>query len=528
MRTTRTHMAAPGRATTRTAAGPRIVAVWFPWWPTERLARSLPESRTRPFCTITEIKGKQVIAAVNPCAARAGLKNGMSLADGRAVAPAVSTRPADPVGDALALERLARWADRFAPRVMADGLDTIFLDIAGCAHLFSGEKGLAATARGALEGFGLTVKLGLADTLGAAWALARHGADNPASASHGAGPCELRDILASLPVAALRLDPKVVAELTFFGLNRIGSLYDIDSSELVRRFGVQPAKRLRQALGLEREPLTALRPPPPRTACRTFAEPISTAEAIGAALNGLLDDLCGRLRCQGEGVRELRLVFRTVDGNRQALGIGTSRPLRRQRRLAKLFADKLEEVDPGFGIEEMLLVAEKVETVVPVQAEWFGDASRARPCHEDEKALADLLDRLGNRLGFDRIVRPAPRQSWLPELAVARARNNRVREMASWPSDRIRPLRLLSPPEPVEAVVRRAGGSPVGFRRRGRAHRLRAVEGPERIDCEWWQEDAPCRDYYLAEDEAGGRYWLYAARHASPGSERWFLHGIFA
>ena len=97
----------------------RILAVRLPWWPTERLVRRFPEARTHPFVTTGESRNRLVIAAANPRAVRAGLTPGMPLADGRAVVPDVVVRPADPEGDALALERLARWADRFTPRVHA-------------------------------------------------------------------------------------------------------------------------------------------------------------------------------------------------------------------------------------------------------------------------------------------------------------------------------------------------------------------------------------------------------------------------
>ena len=211
-----------------------------------------------------------------------------------------------------------------------------------------------------------------------------------------------------------------------------------------------------------------------------------------------------------------------------------------------LLSGKLERIDPGFGIEEMVLSAEVVEVVEEEQEDWFARAGTAAAgCGgwtggEDggggREELAALLDRLGNRFGFGSVACPVPRQSWLPERAVelreplAAPRGHRP----GWPEGRCRPLRLLSPPERVEAVARESGelepaGAPVFFRWRGRRHRLRAAEGPERLECEWWLEDAPSRDYYLAEDEEGRRYWLFCERPRDPAvPPRWFLHGFFA
>ena len=526
----------------------RILAAWLPWWPTERLVRRCPEARTRPFVTVAESNGRLIIDAASPRARRAGLAPGMSLADGRAIVPEVVVRPADLAGDALALERLARWADRFTPRVMPDGVDTLFLDIAGCARLFGGEEALMASLRAALKNFGLTVRLALAATPGAAWALAHYGAEDSAVVPADAGPDALKDALAALPVAALRLSADVAGALASFGLDRICTLSVMESVKIIRRFGMEPVRRLEQALGHVAEPITPLRPLPPREAHRAFAEPISTAADIRAAVNGLLDDLCLALSRAGEGARRLHLVCQRVDGDRRTLTIGTSRPLRRKKPLMGLFAEKLDLVEPGFGIDEIVLSTDVVETIDELQTDWSEEAAGGyRAANEEE--LADLLDRLGNRFGFGRIGRPVPRQSWLPERAArceeplpggngSAGHGSSVphglspgalpASAADWPEDRRRPLRLLSPPDPVEAVILEPGGPPLGFRRQGRSHQLRTVEGPERLECEWWREDAPRRDYYLAEDEAGCRYWLFREGAEDPGAmSRWFLHGIF-
>ncbi|MCY4574486.1 MAG: DNA polymerase Y family protein, partial [Gemmatimonadetes bacterium] len=348
----------------------RILAAWLPWWRTERLVRRCPEARNHPFVTVADSRGRQIIDAANPLATRAGLTPGMPLADARAVVPDVVVRPADPQGDVLALERLAHWADRFTPRVMPDGMDTIFLDIAGCTRLFGGEEALMGSLRAALEDFGLTARLALADTPGAAWALAHCGAEDPAVVPAGAGPDGLKDALAELPVAALRLSADVADGLASFGLNRICRLFVMESVELVRRFGVEPVRRLEQALGRVEEPIIPLCPSPPRKASRAFAEPISTAADIRAALDGLLDDLCLALSRSGEGTRRLHLLCHRVDGDRQTLTIGTSRPLRRKKPLMGLFTEKLDQVEPGFGIDEIVLVADVVETIDELQTDW--------------------------------------------------------------------------------------------------------------------------------------------------------------
>lgn len=559
------------RATSR-ASSRRILAAWLPWWPTERLARRLPEAREQPFATVAEARGRMVVGAVNLRARRAGVVGGMPLADARAVVPDLVVRPADPAGDASTLESLARWAVRFTPRVAVAGPDAFFLDIGGCTHLFNGERALADSLREGLDRLGLTSRMALADTPGAAWALARYGKEELTVAPAAAGPEGLKDMLAELPVAALRLDPAVVEAMSSFGLDKIHALFDLESVDLGRRFGFDLPRRIDQALGLREEPLVPLRPILPREVRLAFAEPVARAEDVWAATEQLLGDLCRLLRRMGEGARRLRLVCCRVDGRPQNLVVGTSRPMRRKDRLMALFAEKLGEVDPGFGIEEMALSAEVAEPVGERQSDcWAGGSQPGGKAglhgmvgkagldgvvgeaslrgagldgDEDDK-LSGLLDRLGNRFGFDRVARPAPRSSWLPESAVGKgallvsSTGSLAAAVAGWPEGRRRPLRLLSPPERVDVPADPGPGQPPArFRRGGRMHGTRFAEGPERIECEWWRDATPPRDYYMVEDESGQRWWLFREATRPPSADtpgnrsddapRWFLHGVFA
>lgn len=116
-----------------------------------------------------------------------------------------------------------------------------------------------------------------------------------------------------------------------------------------------------------------------------------------------------------------------------------------------------------------------------------------RPAIRSEDALADLVSRLGNRIGFDRVLRLHPAESKIPErsfLLVSAAYS----EPISAPPRRgpLRPITLF-PPEPILSTAGLfgyvPGGPPASFRwRRMHFTTLRAV-GPERITPEWWFDD---------------------------------------
>jgi protein ImuB len=142
--------------------------------------------------------------------------------------------------------------------------------------------------------------------------------------------------------------------------------------------------------------------------------------------------------------------------------------------------------------------------------------------------LSDVIDRLKTRLGPKRVRRLAPYESHLPERAVALAPALKPPTGAPWLRGKLRPVQLLSPPEPLEIREHASEhGAPRGFRWRRSDYRVLQAEGPERIEPEWWRSGSShaARDYFWVRDGAGRRFWIYQSRDAQRG---WFMHGLFA
>jgi len=76
------------------------------------------------------------------------------------------------------LSQLAACCQRFSPIVGVEDSpdpDSLFLEITGLGHLFGGEAGLAEQVAAEFAARGLFVRMAIADTLGAAWAVAHFG-----------------------------------------------------------------------------------------------------------------------------------------------------------------------------------------------------------------------------------------------------------------------------------------------------------------------------------------------------------------
>ncbi|MEY4871645.1 MAG: hypothetical protein RLZZ563_975 [Pseudomonadota bacterium] len=558
----------------------RILSLWFPRLGAERvlrLARASAGVMGAPLVVVGDRNGAQVIVSLSAEAAAQGLQPGQPLRDASAMCPGLVTVPADPLAEAAFLTLLRRWVGKFSPWVAEEPPDGLVVDLTGCAHLFGGEAALLEQIETDCDGLGLTLRAAIADTPGAAWALARfagrqadplrseslrsgdaiqqeaHATRSRAAKRRGwekggalpvpgaagiagprgviAPPGQMRQALGGLPVAALRLEPEAAEGLVRLGLRRVDDIAVLPRAALARRFGAAVLKRLDQALGLEPEPVTPVGAPLHFAARISLPDPIGLLSDVEAAVDRLLPVLCTRLARQGRGARRVRLQAFCADGRVERVEVGLARASDRADRIRPLLAMKLADIDAGFGIDMLRLEAVETEPLSPVQHRGHVDAGQAVAVRAaTDTALDDLLGKLGTRLGAEAVTRVHPGQSHVPEkAAIVLAAAWSEPAPTPWPKPPgPRPLRLFRP-EPVGADETDPM-PPAQFRWRRRDLATRVAVGPERIAPEWWLDDPEWRsgprDYWRVETEAGERLWLFFA-HGGDMSGGWFCHGQF-
>lgn len=564
----------------------RILSIWLPHLAVERWARTsgyppdaCPEqSRRAPVVLTVEGAHGLIIHAVTKAAAERGARPGARLTDARALDPSLVAVPADPDGDAALMQRLARWAQRWSPLVEVDpsttlGTGGLRLDVTGVAHLFGGEEGLAADVRARFAALGLTVRVAIAPTAAAAWALAHYARatvtiyPSPLEGEGGARSAERNGrvrgnnrqpapspgsplaahplprgerVLALLPAAALRLEPDTVRTLERLGLKTIGALAGMPRLALARRFreGEDVLDALDRLLGRKPEPLTVAPSEPPPRAMLRLEEPATHPEAAPHALERLIPKLVRQLEEKHLGARRLSLSGFRVDGSVAEASVATAMPSRDPKHVQRLLADKAAALDPEFGFDAFALVADWCEPLGAAQQSLVDEPS-------GERELARLIDRLSVKLGARAVRRPQAHESHIPERASgwvsalhfpspsgegcrggARLKRLNVAEGASSrasspllrhppPSPSLaregRPQRLLDRPEAIDVLYATPEGMPRRFVWRRAVHDIARVEGPERIAPEWWRQpsSARLRDYYRVEDADGRRYWLF-------------------
>jgi protein ImuB len=511
----------------------RLLSLWLRRLSTDRIDKSREISA--PLVVYGKRGNAELLVAIDEAAERLGLHAGLALAQARAMHPALQAIGEDAEADATLLEKIADWCLRYTPLVAVDAPDGLLLDIGGCAHLYGGEDALVADLAARLEQAGFAYSIAIAGSIGAAHAAAHFGEPG----RHASG--EERNVLAPLPLAALRLPVDTVAALARVGLKRIGDIVDLPRSPLTARFGSDLLRQLDRALGAEHEPLNPRLPVAPYVAEQRFAEPIAREEDVLAVVVRLAARLQFALERRGDGARRLEFTLFRTDGELRRIAVGCSRPLRDPAQIRALFVERLaalaDAFDPGFGFDMARLSVLIAEPAPPEQI-GIGGA-------EDATEVDRLVDRLSARLGARRVRRLIAQDSHIPEIAGAAVPAQAALAAADdgWPAYRHyaaaaelapRPLRLLARPEPIEAVAEVPDGPPLRFRWRRALHEVIAAEGPERIEGAWWSEHGgPARDYFRVEDKSGLRFWLFRAGlyrdlAQGAGAPAWFLHGTFA
>ncbi|MCV2876155.1 DNA polymerase Y family protein [Rhodobacteraceae bacterium XHP0102] len=549
----------------------RILSLYLPHMAAEQFLRQEARLMEHPLAVVTECGNRQVISALSPKAQAAGLFRGQALSAALALCSDLVIRNRNPAQEHAFHKALCRWAEKFSPWVAPEDTDGLVMDISGCAHLFGGEANMAKAMLCELSDLGLSAEIGLADTRGAAWALARFGAathqtheargdaiSQEARATRVRAALRRRDLGAKstppqhkrdripiciappfetqkaiwpLPVAALRLSEDILEGLARLGLHQIHDLAAQPRAGLARRFGPHLLHRLDQALGAVAEPVSPARSQLYFATRMSFPDPIGTSDDLDAAILRLIEALCQKLDKAGRSLRDLRLDLMDMTHQQRQITLRLARSHTDSPTIYNLLKlqmrHSLTDLEPTTAFDMIRLEALHTEARHETNHQNGDTTARA---HEARSGLEHLITRLGTRIGIEAITRPYPADSHLAEKSEKRLAAAWSEPFdGPWPRHHLpRPLTLFPPEFIGSAAPHRP---PAHFTWRRQNFTLQSALGPERIAPEWWLDDpnwrTGLRDYWCITTAQGARLWLfYAYGGAITGG--WFAQGDFA
>jgi protein ImuB len=449
----------------------------------------------------------------------------------------------------------------------------LFLDVTGIGVLFGGEEELGREVVAELKRLGYEVRVAVADTIGAGWALVKQTSspdvqvlsteylvlsiEFPPDQSIGDSPRPFR----TLPMDSLRLPAETVDLLSQLGVERLEQVLVLPRESLKARFGELLLLRIDQLIGTAQEMIVPYRPPPQFSEEWLLEYPAEGRELVEQILRELVRRVATALACRREGVLKLGCRLDCAPGRPVRLDVGLFRPSADQEHLWDLLKMQLEQAALPGPVGRVRLEAALTAALENRQGELFAGGEQ-----EAQRQLALFIDRCSSRLGPEAVLRPELTADPLPERGVryragvgsrgsgVRSRRSVVRSQRSEyavlstqysvlsrrrrkadsissesairnsQSALIRPLVLHSPPWPLEVLSVAPDGPPVSFRLQGKTHEVVGSAGPERIETGWWRGRSVRRDYWRVETAGGQRFWLFR----KIGTSQWYLHGEYA
>ncbi len=506
----------------------------------------------------------------------------------------------DPQEDLESLCWLADAAQQFSPIVGLEPLGKklwasrslhqpqgIVCDATHLGPIFGGEPAMAEAVQRWLAQQGYVGCVAIADSLGAAWALANFAhrqqvaeslfqqqkASQPqktqtqpqAQPSNGDSTepsvastepqrtiplvppiviePESRPIeLLSLPVEALRIEQDTAKSLRRLGIQSIESLLKLPRHGLASRLGTLLIDRIDQAWEGTPEPIVTVQAEADLQVCNALEYPTNQRATIDELVRRQTRELCRLLSNRGRGALRILCRIDLVQAPSLVLQLGLFRASADPDHLTPLLLGQLEQQwssKPTKSQEVFRLTIQATSTgpLLWQQPELF---EVEQVLHRN--SIAKLIDGLSSRLGRRAVVGPQIHRDPQPELACSwrpltgyrqdGQRQETVRKLSrrsdtaepSIDDPLRRPITLLAKPLSIQVQVDDQGEQPTKIQWNGRSYQVVRSWGAERIESGWWRGPSHRRDYFRVELDSGEWLWIFRQLNSSD----WYLHGEFA
>jgi protein ImuB len=441
---------------------------------------------------------KQRVLQADDAATELGIKPGTGTATVRALADNIRLLERDPLAEQRCLQQLCCWAYSISPSLYAYREDSLLLEVGSCLKLYQGLDPLLNRIQADLSCRAYNYCTGLAATPRAAWLLSHCEQDDYQQ--------PLDQQLAPLPLRLLDEFPRQVDALAKAGLWTFGDIQALPPQALARRCGGKFSHLLQQITGTAEDRQPEFQPPTIFTDDYWFGYEVEANRELQPALQRLLQSLCQFLRNTQLQCQQLQWLLYGIKREVKSFEVRCSSPHSIWREWYQLTQLKVEQLQLDIGIEGVGLRCKQLVPGNTQARDLFSQGQQREPLHS-------LLDRLQNRLGLQSVEKIACRDEHLPEFAGYSSNDSHINPSADSACDGQRPFWLMPQPQALRYSRRQLYWN----------GRLTLLQGPERIEDNWWL-DAVSRDYYVARDPQGQQYWVFRDRL----QDHWYIQGVFA
>ena len=475
------------------------LGVYLPRFSVEVLCRGSDISK--PSVVVAGQESRLQVWSCNTQAEARGLHPGMALSAAHALVPCLWVLKRQEDAESEALKGVAAWAGQFTSLVSLMPPQGLLLEVGGSLSLFGGLGRLWARINDGLAELGYTAHLAIAPTPQGAWLLARAGLKQRVVDTHA-----LPGYLDSVPLECMGLAEETVKDLRSLGLRSFGDCYRLPRDGLARRIGSDAIELLDRALGKASDPREPYIIPTVFERWLTLPSEVWDVEALLFAVYRLLLELTGTLAARSGGIRRLELVLHHGGYPLTEVPIELIGPTRDSRHLLELLQERLERLELPAAVEQVAIKARNIELLPPQNLDLFDGAGK------EKESWQCLIERLRTRMGSEAVQGLCMVSEHRPEWAWRYCLPGNRAKIVEYPS---RPLWLLERPRKLNIVEGKPSLGGVLMLRRG----------SERIESGWWDGFNVARDYFVAENPGGQRFWIFRDLR---NERHWYVHGVFA
>ena len=473
------------------------------------MARALPaENGPNPDALqpapliITSGGNRPRVVSCNSRARSHGIAPGMTVSAAVALASDLIECPRDLAREQRALEGTAAWGCQFTSMISLAPPDALLLEIAGSQRLFGGLRATLLHLSRDVNELGYSATIATAPTPTAARLLARAGLNSTVVDKQA-----LPEALAPLALALLDQPAETVHMLDLMGVRTIGDCLQLPRDGLARRFGQALLDEIDRALGKLPDPRVPWIAPSKYRSQLDLPAPVYSTEPLLFAANRLIQELAGFLSMKQAGITRLKLTLRHEERKPSVVMLGFSVPTRDPPRILRLLRERLSTLTLPDRVEAIAIESAEARPLDSRNLSLFPEDRLP----EEERWL--IIEHLRARLGTEAVYGISTYPDHRPEHAWRCCEPGTESTSSDVPG--ARPLWLLDPPH----RLRSDGEQPA------LDQPLTLITGPERIESGWWDDETALRDYFVAMDKDGKRFWIYRERSAD---REWFLQGVFS
>ncbi|WAJ69886.1 Y-family DNA polymerase [Catenovulum adriaticum] len=458
-------------------------------FPALQLNTLLTELKEQPIAIVQGQKNQLV--QLNQAAQNAGLKKGMGLGSAAALCRELKVYPYDDEKQKKELIQIAQWLYWVTADISLSPPNGLLLKVSAMLELYKSPEHYWQVIHKHLNKIIKNYQYATADSPYGAKLLAQHNFNKILTDKF-----KITQQLNQYFLKQTELSSKTIESLNRVGILRVRDLLNMPLAELAKRFDAELLTYIGRLTGQLTTPVDFYHPPETFQYHLSLLFELSHLSYLFKPLLKIYQLLEQFLKIRGKQTHQIEIELILRDADNMQIHVGSAQGEYKADKWLELSQLTFESLKLASPVIEISVKADQLSDLIATEHDMFA-------AHQPECTAEELVERLQAKLGKTQVRgvklindhRPEKASQWCFPLTQT---DNDITQLP-----KIRPSFIL----PVPQVL---------------TEQVTVLHGPERINAGWWDNQAICRDYYIARSVQGRWLWIFKTRQ-----QKWFVHGLF-